>query len=81
MEWADKNKQDGVLSAAANVCNDEKRGKRNTYYLVCMHACACKGGEVIKENIPQGGSIVVIQTCMGPSIGSTDTVLRVCRLY
>lgn len=38
-------------------------------------------GRVIKENIPQGGSIVVIQTCMGPSIGSTDTVLRVCRLY
>lgn len=61
----------------------EKRGKGNTYLLyvlVCMHVHVEKE-EVIKENIPQGGSIVVIQTCMGPSIGSTDTVLRVCQLY
>lgn len=68
------------LSAAANACNYEKRGERDTY-LVCVHVCACRGEEVIKENIPQGGSIAVIQSCMGPSVGSTDTVLRVCRLY
>lgn len=50
-------------------------------YLVCVCVCLCRAEEVIKENIPQGRSIVVIQTCTGPSIGSTDTALRVCRLY
>lgn len=84
--WGDKDKQDEVLSAAANVCNYEEKRRKETLIL-CMnarsrvHVCACWGGEVIKENIPQGGSIVVIQTCMGLSIGSTDTVLRVCWLY
>lgn len=68
------------LSAAANACNYEKRGERDTY-LVCVRVCARRGGEVIKENIPQGGSIAVIQSCMGPSVGSTDTALRVCRPY
>lgn len=75
------------LSAAANACNCVK-GKEEADTLIlhgaCMLARACvrvEKGRVIKENIPQGGSIVVIQTCMGPSVGCTDTVLRVCRLY
>lgn len=76
--WGDKPEQDEVLSAPADVCNYGKIGKRNTYL---MRVCACWGGQVIKENIPETGSIVVIQTCLGFSAGSTDTVLRVCRLY
>lgn len=60
---------DEVLSVAAGACERT---------LICAALC---GGWGDKRENSQAGSIVVIQSSMGPPIGRTGTVLRVCRHY